>query len=193
MAKLEYKLSDDEVRFDDGQIVRFDFPLTAMIRNGAIVITNVDRIGDMVIIGTASPPGTIYGVDFSGKLHWKVELEAPFGKIPFKISGNKIDFRNGKIARFEHPISDVLQIGNFLVVKTWPPRGIMYNQNIFGVQMSGNVVWQIEPQYPETEPNGTFGGLHRQGDYAVVSNVLGDALYLDPSDGKVIKRERLIR
>ena len=109
--------------------------------------------------------------------------------LEYKTSGNEIHFRNGKIARFEHPVSEILPFGDFLVVLIWPPLETAYNENIFGVDLSGNILWQIEPQYPNTEKNGAFGAIEDIDGYAVVSNIKNLVLYLDPTTGKVVKRK----
>jgi hypothetical protein len=105
----------------------------------------------------------------------------------FDIAGNELRFRNGNVVRFEHPIGDVLQFGDVLVVQVWPPRGATYNENIFGVDLSGNILWQIEPQYPNTVTNASFG-VHEEEGYAVVGNIKDLVLYLDPATGKIVKR-----
>ncbi len=107
--------------------------------------------------------------------------------LGYEISGNEIHFSNGKIARFEHPVSEILPFKDVLVVRIWPGREI-YNENVFGIDLSGNILWQIEPQYPSTI-DAAFGAVDREGEYAVVSNTKNLVLCLDPTTGEVVKRE----
>ncbi len=106
----------------------------------------------------------------------------------YEIVSNEIRFSNGGVARFEFPIVHAMQFEDIVVVIVWPPRETQYNENVFGVDLSGNIVWQIEPQYPSTVDM-AFGGLDKIGQYAVVSDVLSAAIYLNPATGEVVKRE----
>ncbi|MEX2316269.1 MAG: hypothetical protein WD669_03895 [Pirellulales bacterium] len=193
MTRLTYDICGDQIRFPDGLSVQLEFPLSDMIRNGDVVITSAERIGDSVLLRTGSPRSAMYGVDLAGRLHWRFEPDNAVADLPFDIDGNEMRFPNGKIARFDFPVRGVLQIGDILIAEIWPPRGTACNENIFGVDMTGSILWQIEPQYPKADTTGTFGGLHRVGDFAVVSNVRNDMLYLDPTTGRVVKRQKQMR
>ena len=106
----------------------------------------------------------------------------------YEIVSNEIRFSNGGVARFEFPIVHAMQFEDVVVVVVWAGREGPYNENVFGVDLSGNILWQIEPQYPSTVRM-AFGGLEKSGKYAVVSDVLSAAIYLNPATGEVVKRE----
>jgi len=110
----------------------------------------------------------------------------------YEIMGNEIRFSNGKTARFEHPISQVIQFDEVLVVRIWPPIGTIYNENILGIDLSGDTLWQIEPQYPATE-DVAYGSLENVEGYAVASNIKNLAVYLNPATGEIVKREHSLR
>ena len=118
------------------------------------------------------------------------EIDTVMSDPLYKIRGNEVHFHNGAIARLPHPVGVVEPFGDILVLLVWPPREIVYNENVFGVDVSGDILWQIDPQYPSTEKNGTFCALERIGAHAVVSNIKNLAVYLDPATGKVVKRKQ---
>ncbi|MFZ5833743.1 MAG: hypothetical protein ACOY3P_26955 [Planctomycetota bacterium] len=102
-------------------------------------------------------------------------------------NGKQIAFPNGQVVEFEHPVSQLMQFGEVLVVQIWPGRET-YNENVFGLDLSGNVLWQIAPQYSSMVDNAAFGGLENQDGLAMVSNIKDLVLHLDPATGKIVKR-----
>ena len=64
----------------------------------------------------------------------------------YSIAGNEIHFRTGAVARFAFLVVDATQFGEVLVVLIWPPKGTIYNENVFGIDLHGNLLWQIEPR-----------------------------------------------
>lgn len=106
----------------------------------------------------------------------------------YTIGGNTIRFANGASVTFAYPVGQSLLFGDVLVVQLEIPLSTTYNENIFGIDLSGTIVWQISPCYPETE-DGRFGGLHRHGDLVAVSNYRGLLLYLNPHTGEVCDRK----
>ncbi len=183
MNDIMYEINCDKIHFSNGRVARFEYPVTKVVRSA-----------DILVVHTSPPGGTKYneklsGVDVSGNILWQIELQYPstMADVAYEISGNEIRFSNGLIARFEYPVTHVVQFRNILVVCIWPPRGIIYNENIFGVDLSGNIMWQIEPQYPSTVANASFGIRGEEG-LAVVSNIKDLVLYLNPATGKVVKK-----
>ncbi len=105
----------------------------------------------------------------------------------YSIKANEIHFNTGNVARFAFPVVDAIQFGEVLAVLIRPPNGTIYNENVFGVDLFGNILWQIEPQYPDNV-DAAYCGLHSEEGYAVVGNIKDLSLYLDPPTGKIVNR-----
>ena len=183
MSGVTYEISGDKICFSNSQIVQFTSPVAKIVRKA-----------DILMVYTLAAQGTtngnvLSGVDLSGNILWQIEPQHPntVADVTYEISGNEIRFNNGRIVRFEHPVFRIVQFGNILVVGIWPPRGTTYNENIFGVDISGNKLWQIEPQYPSTVANAAFDVEGEDG-LAVVSNIKDLVLHLEPATGKVVKK-----
>jgi hypothetical protein len=113
----------------------------------------------------------------------------------YEIKETKIIFDNGIIINFDYPIGGVADYGDVIVVRLEIPyqiRDIIFNENVFGVSVSGKILWQIKPQYPKTKKV-YYGSLDKEDQYAVVANWLGLVLYLDPYTGNIVKREEQLR
>lgn len=109
----------------------------------------------------------------------------------YTIRGGDIQFANGATVTFPYPVAESLLFDDVLVVRLDIPFDVIYNENVFGIDLSGKIRWQISPCYPKTE-DGRFGGLHRDRTLAVVSNYRGLRVCLNPWTGEVRdKREQI--
>lgn len=99
---------------------------------------------------------------------------------------------SGKTTSFRFPIGNAIEFADIVVVRLQVPRGEIFNENVYGVDREGNIVWQVQPEYP---PNwdAAWGGLEREGDQAVLSNSESQIRYLEPKTGKIIKRGMSVR
>ena len=110
---------------------------------------------------------------------------------PYTTRGSEIHFSNAAIVTFPYPIAESLLFDDVLVVRLKIPLDTIYNENVFGIHLSGTILWQISPCYPKTE-DGRFGGLHRDRDLVAVSNYRGLLLYLNPRTGEVRDKKEQI-
>jgi hypothetical protein len=67
--------------------------------------------------------------------------------IKFEILGTILkinaDSREETQIEFRWPIAEVIQVDNFLVVRTDPNSGSCDNCNVFAVDVDGNIVWTV--------------------------------------------------
>jgi len=109
----------------------------------------------------------------------------------YTIRGRDIHFPNGTIVTFAYPIAQSLLFYDVLVVRLEIPFDTIYNENVFGIDLSGNIRWQISPCYAKTE-DGAFGDLSAVRGLVVVSNYRGLVVYLNPRTGEVRHKEEQI-
>jgi hypothetical protein len=99
---------------------------------------------------------------------------------------------NDSIVRFGHPIAEVTQVADILLVLLSPLKGRKMTENVFGVNMDGVVVWQIEPCLENsTDPLNYytgFGVINADQNSVVLSNWGGTAVKIDAGTGKILDR-----
>jgi len=61
----------------------------------------------------------------------------------YQIDNNKIQFENGNVVEFDLPVKTAVRYQDQLIVLL-ETVGVIYNQNIFAVDDSGDTIWQIE-------------------------------------------------
>ena len=68
-----------------------------------------------------------------------------------KYSGNQLFLENGTRVSFEFDIKKIISFENFIAVLLEIPPGTIFNENVFGVSLNGEIIWQIEKLFPDTE------------------------------------------
>ena len=112
--------------------------------------------------------------------------------ILISIEGNRINFASGATARFSFPVGDAIEFGDVVVVRLEPPRGTIFNENVYGLGPNGHVIWQIQSVYSPTW-DGAWGGLENVSGEAVLSNSEAKVLHVDPRTGIILKRGMQVR
>lgn len=67
-------------------------------------------------------------------------------KVSFHIEVNKLILGSGGIVTFKYPIKKVLDASNVVIVMLRPPIGVIFNENVYGVDYKGTILWQVPPQ-----------------------------------------------
>lgn len=110
----------------------------------------------------------------------------------FTIDGNELHFNPGPTVRFSYPIWHAIAFEKAVVVLLNIPQNVIFNENVFGVDLYGHVIWQIQSHYPPTK-DAAFGGLEELDGHAVLSNTDGLALVVEPATGQVIRKYEQLR
>jgi len=67
------------------------------------------------------------------------------------FSENKLILDAGNQVSFKHDIDKVVSFDNVVVVLLKMPSGVIFNENVFGVSLNGQIRWQIQKLLPDTE------------------------------------------
>jgi hypothetical protein len=109
----------------------------------------------------------------------------------YTVSGNDVHFNSGYVTHFPFPVGECVPFNDVLVVRLEVPRDTIFNENIYGLDYSGNVIWQIKPVYPDTE-DGTWGSIQHIGQIVVACNFRGLWMSIRQLTGEIIEiREQL--
>ncbi|NCD70673.1 hypothetical protein GSY63_14995 [Mucilaginibacter sp. R11] len=103
---------------------------------------------------------------------------------------NNITFRNGYSLDLEHPIKEVLQIDNVIVIILEPPANIIYNYNVFAFSTIGDFLWRIEDvklYYRGSDDCPYTGSIINNDGELVLFNWCDTAVIINPLTGEVIR------
>ena len=105
-----------------------------------------------------------------------------------KVSGNSILLREGNSQVFPFEIEKYLEHHGLIFVLLYVPHKKIYNENVFAINLLGEIVWQIEPLYESTQ-NSPYTGIHISGtDNLLLNNWNGVTLTVIPETGEIIDR-----
>jgi hypothetical protein len=108
------------------------------------------------------------------------------------IEGDRVNFASGATVTFPFPVGGAIEFGDVVVVRLEPPRGTIFNENVYGLGRDGHVIWQIKSVYPPTW-DGAWGGLENVRGEAVLSNSESKVLHVDPRTGFILKNGIQVR
>lgn len=94
-----------------------------------------------------------------------------------------LELPHGVRVVFEHPILRALPFEDVVIVVLSVPLGI--TDNVFGVSLSGKILWQIPP-VEQRDSNPRYVGINREGE-VVTANRWDDLhVQVDPRTGRVL-------
>lgn len=109
--------------------------------------------------------------------------------IQFSIQDKRLVVTDGNnqnhAVAFSWKIAEVQPIGSVLVVRLEPDPGACYNENVFGVNEGGKIIWQIPPRRHVSQDS-PYTGLSVSGAELTAYNWSGRQLTIDPSTGTVL-------
>jgi outer membrane protein assembly factor BamB len=105
---------------------------------------------------------------------------------PYTVVKNIIKFASGSEVRFEYPVWGIAEFPDVLVVCLNVPRRKSYPDNVFGVDDSGRILWQIRPLVSLTQ-NAFYSDCARNGDVVEVFSVDGNLYEINPRTGEVLR------
>jgi hypothetical protein len=111
----------------------------------------------------------------------------------YTIKDRQIYFADGKVVDFDHSIAEVVEFDDVLVVRLKIPPKIVYNENVFGLDFRGEILWKVEPIKHVTEDS-SYVGIKKRGersDTVFLYNWDGKRLEVDSRTGNVIGRDWL--
>ena len=93
-----------------------------------------------------------------------------------------------KRIKFPHPIAEVLEFQNIAIVMLAPKLKSAFNENVYGVDYKGNILWQIQ-QRKYVYEDSPYTGIIREGENVRLFNWDGAELIVDPSTGRILNEE----
>lgn len=91
-------------------------------------------------------------------------------------------------AEFPYPTLKSVNLRNIEIVVLDVPPKAMFNENVFGVDSTGRVIWQIQT-VPHVRADSPYTNIEIDEASIVAYNFDGQALRLDAATGGVIAKE----
>jgi hypothetical protein len=104
------------------------------------------------------------------------------------IRGNTIVFDTGKRVSFPFPVAEALDYPSVTIVRLDVPPGAAFNENVFGVDDQGAVLWRV-PKRAYVYADSPYTGMQRQGDNAILFNWDGLQLTIEAATGRIVREE----
>lgn len=108
----------------------------------------------------------------------------------FKYHDNILEITDGenfKSVSFRYRIDEILYFENFCMVMIEPGIGQTLNENIYGVSIDGDILWQIAP-IPHAYARSSYTGMGKVGDKVKLSNWDGTDLIINPATGDILEK-----
>lgn len=87
---------------------------------------------------------------------------------------------------FDYPIVQTIDFESIAVIRLEIPANSNYNENVFGVSVDGQLLWQIE-KVAHVYTNSPYVNLSKHDSLVVAINWDGLWLWLEPATGKIVK------
>lgn len=96
---------------------------------------------------------------------------------------------NGEPISFKFDIAEYIDFGNTTVVRLKVPIDIIFNENVFGLNDKGKIIWQIERKelMHDNSPYTNITKLDE--DKLRLNNWDGTVLFVNPNNGKILNEE----
>lgn len=104
-----------------------------------------------------------------------------------KAMGNSVLIEPGNYkVDFPYPVAETVIFSDVVIVRVEPPVGIIFNENIFGISLTGDLLWQIKTlkhvygDSPYTSVKEVVSGIK-------LSNWDGDDVIVNPKTGSILQ------
>ena len=115
-------------------------------------------------------------------------------KNNYSFEGSSIILNNGKTIKFDYAIKEkrVIEIDGMIIVVLEIPPGINYNNNVFALNLNGEIIWRInfkKEQLFSQAKNCSFVGtfLNKEGQL-ILFNWCDTAFIINPKNGEILDR-----
>ena len=112
----------------------------------------------------------------------------------YTVIQNKLILKNGNSVAFVYPIleNQVLMIDGIIIVTIETPPKVIYNNNVFAVNVTGEIVWRIsfkKEQLFYQKDNCPFTGplINKEGQL-VLCNWCDTAFIVNPQTGEILEK-----
>jgi hypothetical protein len=105
----------------------------------------------------------------------------------YVVEENQIRFLNGRSVTLDHPITRAIDYGDIVVVKVEIPYKVIYNENIFGISKTGDVLWQV-PKIGYISEDSPYTGIQRLDSLLIAQNCGGFEVEIEFRTGRILKQ-----
>jgi hypothetical protein len=85
-----------------------------------------------------------------------------------------------------HPVIEVIECGEMIVVRVDPPAGTIFNRNVFAFTKHGELLWQIEESPHGTEKDKPYVAILRAQDgNLIAANWIGIDYLVNLANGNI--------
>lgn len=102
------------------------------------------------------------------------------------FSGREVILPTGKSLTFDYPVAEILPFQTAAVVRLNPPVGSSGNENVYGIDYEGSVLWRV-PQRKTVYRDSPYTGMRSEADLVRLFNWDGLELLIDPTTGTVLE------
>ena len=102
------------------------------------------------------------------------------------VDGQTIEFSNGKFYKFQNIVAEVLEFDDTLVVRLGSEPMQLVNENVFGFDMAGKMLWQIPKRVNITGTSPYVSVSRKNNIFVEACNWNGHAVVLHPTSGKIV-------
>jgi hypothetical protein len=105
-----------------------------------------------------------------------------------KFKDNLLLLDSSKHVSFKFKIKSIVIYDDIIVVLLDVPSGTILNENVFGVSLSGAVVWQIESAFPADEDS-PYVAIEKSDKALNAFNWSGMRMRLIVATGKIVQKK----
>lgn len=105
-----------------------------------------------------------------------------------EIDGCKIILESGKVVGFKFPIAETLVFEEGIVVMLDVPPKSGFNENVYGINFDGQILWQIAAR-KYVYDDSPYTGIGYKNGMAALYNWDGLESVVDPKTGKVLEED----
>lgn len=102
------------------------------------------------------------------------------------FSGCEVILSTGKSLKFDHPVAEILPFERAAVVRLNSPVGSAENENVYGIDYEGEVLWRV-PRRRTVYQDSPYTGMRAEADRVRLFNWDGLELLIDPTTGGVLE------
>jgi hypothetical protein len=90
---------------------------------------------------------------------------------------------------FKYQINEILEVPNMLIVRLESPRGVVFNENVFGISLAEKKIkWQIAKLKYGSEVQCPFVGMKFYNDQLYLNNWCDIYLIVNSLTGEILER-----
>lgn|SRR5690554_5752998 len=93
---------------------------------------------------------------------------------------------NGKKISFNFDVVEYIELESVIVIRLKIPTNVIFNENVFGLNKDGKIIWQIEQKKFMYE-NSPYTNMKKINNYKVnLSNWDGTQILINPINGNIL-------